>query len=57
MGEDQDEADGYEYTERALTLCHDARGNAHSVPEVWLTMQKAACCYRSQEHMADACGV
>jgi len=33
MGKDQDEADAYEYTERGSTLCHDASGNAHSVPE------------------------
>jgi hypothetical protein len=33
MGNDQDDADGYECNERGLTLCHDARENAHSVPD------------------------
>ena len=33
MGEDQDGADGNERTERGLTLRHDLRGKARSVPE------------------------
>jgi len=33
MGEDQDEADGDERTERGLTLRHDLRGKARSMPE------------------------
>jgi len=33
MGEDKDAADSDECTERGLTLCHDPRGNAHSMPE------------------------
>jgi hypothetical protein len=33
MGADQDDADGYERTERGSTLCHDARGKAHIMPE------------------------
>jgi len=33
MGEDQDDAEGDESTEHGSTLCHDALGNAHSMPE------------------------